>query len=557
MNTFLFPALCMLIFGLYPFSYEAVLWAAAVNHVLMLTYGLASVLLYLSGRNRVLRHQSGLLCFILSGLALIAACLSHEMGYIFGLILLLVELAYAYVERRRPQVAAILLVGVDIAYALLYQTVVHTVWSSGGIQGVIANAGSWPQNILIHVQGIVAWFVVLVRHIIGLPQPREWIVVAIFVTAIGIALFVLWREKRMQLGAFALAWWLVTLLPSAIWLNNVYLGRGPRFLYEPAVGVALFWAAVVTCALRLFKPPVLKAVLAACIGVGLIWSAGYISEQRDEIARLTPALNIIDTDLRQSAPDAKVLLINIPYWNMPAQPSFMVGVQGMQFFQQGNDPMKSWLASVSGVSRRIDSVRHDISLTHGDRYDYGIPGDTVNDTVLREKLLAANYIYRFDYDAPGLRARRLAIVQNDTSPSTDVLVTFSQGAAQASVRSASAIQCQGVLKASLVWTGVGSMTNPTGVFVHGFDAQNNQVAVADRDLIDGYLPLERVPAGVAITETRIITAAPGTTPVTQLRIGLYNRVNGERFTARRADGATWEGGEVVVAVQPESESCDP
>jgi hypothetical protein len=66
-----------------------------------------------------------------------------------------------------------------------------------------------------------------------------------------------------------------------------------------------------------------------------------------------------------------------------------------------------------------------------------------------------------------------------------------------------------------------------------------------------------VPAGVAITETRIITAAPGTTPVTQLRIGLYNRVNGERFTARRADGATWEGGEVVVAVQPESESCDP
>ena len=89
------------------------------------------------------------------------------------------------------------------------------------------------------------------------------------------------------------------------------------------------------------------------------------------------------------------------------------------------------------------------------------------------------------------------------------------------------------------------------------NAQNNQVAVADRDLIDGYLPLEMVPAGVAITETRMITSAQGTAPVTQLRIGLYNRVNGERFSAVQSNGQGWDGNEVVIAVQQQTGNCEP
>jgi hypothetical protein len=44
--------------------------------------------------------------------------------------------------------------------------------------------------------------------------------------------------------------------------------------------------------------------------------------------------------------------------------------------------------------------------------------------------------------------------------------------------------------------------------------------------------------------------------VTQLRIGLYNRTNGARFTATQANGVSWEGDEVVVSVQPKSENCD-
>jgi hypothetical protein len=83
------------------------------------------------------------------------------------------------------------------------------------------------------------------------------------------------------------------------------------------------------------------------------------------------------------------------------------------------------------------------------------------------------------------------------------------------------------------------------------------MAVADRDLVDGYLPLEMIPNGVVITETRIITALQGTAPMTQLRIGLYNRVNGERFAAAQANGVGWEGDEVVVPIQPKAENCGP
>ena len=230
----------------------------------------------------------------------------------------------------------------------------------------------------------------------------------------------------------------------------------------------------------------------------------------------------------------------------------------MPIFQSAGAPPWTWLAANSGTRRTMTYVRHDISLTRGDHFFYGIPGEIVNDVVLRRDILASNYIYRFDYDSPGLRVRRLAIIQMSTQNGLPGLAMLSQGTAKVSIQKAQAYLCQGAVHLDITWAGVQKLMQSAGVFVHGISTQGQQVFVADRDLLEGYLPLDVVPSGVTISETRVINTTPDNPAVSEIRLGVYSRVNGERFTATQDTGVRWDGDEVVIPVGATgtSQSCD-
>jgi hypothetical protein len=547
LDQLLFASLCLLIFGLYPFSYEAVLWAAAVNRILMVTFGLSAILVYLSAQNPKRSGWARAARLLLCGVLLIAACLSHETGYIYGALLFLVELTFAYAEHRRIRVEALALLGMCILYALLYRAFVHTTWSADGLHNLVANLSAWYPNALIHAQGMVAWLVVLIRDMIGLPESGAWIVLVAFVVAMGVVLVGLWYVRRLQLGLLAFAWWVIAMLPSTLWLSEAYMSRGSQLLYEPSIGVAFLWAAALTCLLQVIRLPIFKLMFLGCAGIILAWSVMYIGFQRDEVARLTPALRMIDADLRQSKPSDKVLLVNMPYWGAPTNPAFLLGAQGMQYFQEGRDAVTNWLASVSGVYREAESVRHDISLTHGDRVMYAVFGKPVDDAALRAQLLHSNLIYRFDYDAPGLRVSRLAKIGDDQTHAPP-FAKFSIGSTQAALRSAQASLCGDHIALELAWSDVRNMNLPTGVFVHVMDVDNNQAIVADSDLVDGYLPIDQVPAGMVVTETRNIKIPADIAPPKQIELGTYIRAGQARMTAIKSDGSHWDGDAAIVPI---------
>jgi hypothetical protein len=83
--------------------------------------------------------------------------------------------------------------------------------------------------------------------------------------------------------------------------------------------------------------------------------------------------------------------------------------------------------------------------------------------------------------------------------------------------------------------------------VHAYDAQGNIITQADADLVSGYLPLEQLPANVHLSETREIDLPVGA-QVAEVRFGLYRRSDVQRWRAVRADGAPWNGDEIVIAV---------
>lgn len=90
------------------------------------------------------------------------------------------------------------------------------------------------------------------------------------------------------------------------------------------------------------------------------------------------------------------------------------------------------------------------------------------------------------------------------------------------------------------------VSSPTGIFAHGFNVQDQQVVAADRDLFDGYLPIDLLPQKVAATETREITTDK---PVATLHVGLYARDGVKKFAAFAPNGKHVDGDEIIIPVE--------
>lgn len=541
----LFPALSALIFGLFPFSYQAVLWAGAIYHPVLTLFGLSAVHAYLTARHR---NQPAWWLLCIAFLAL--ACLSHEAGFMFGPLIVTMELVMSVAGQRPVRLRAIAIGVLCLIYPLQYRLLRPDSWGLSQIRSLATLSSRLVSNIPYVLQAMISWLIVLLRSWIGLAPYNALIVSAMFVVIVPLTLVWLVKRRNFALGLLALAWWFTLSVPSLI-LSEGYLPMSPRLLYAPSVGIALFWAGALALLLQNLRQRVVQVIAVLPVVIILGWCVPYVADRMNETARLTPAMTMINTDLRASSPAAKVLYINMPYYSAPAYPAFLIGAEGMPIFQSDNIPAWTWLATVSGTRRDTSYVRHNISLTRGTHFVYGIPGPIVNDIALRQAILASNYIYRFDYDSPGLRARRLAVIGNDRT-SAPPLARFEQGALDVALRQAKATMCEQFVALDLTWSDVRDVHQPLGVFVHGIDHLGQQAIVADRDLLEGYLPLDQVPADRVITETRRIELPSGIAPLKEFQIGVYLRANGNRLTTLRADGSAWVGDAVNVPLGPYS-----
>jgi hypothetical protein len=542
----IFPALAGLFFGFTPLLYQSVIWAGAIYHPVMAAFGLLAIHASLFARERQ-RWGMWVLCFAL----VVAAALSHEAGFIFGLLVLLTQVALSVARRERLPKPAIAIAALSLMYPLINRVIVGASGSNAAsrlrpLDEIITNA-------VYFMQGMVSWLVILLRPPIGLTESAPLIIVGLFVIAAGLSLVFLARVKALWLGLFALSWWAIFSLAQALVLDKAYVSFGPRLLYVPAIGIALFWAAVVAAVVaalvRAIRQPALKMAPLGFAALLLAWCVPYVNERIAETARLTPAMTAIDADLRALDPNGKVLLINLPWWNAPTYPAFFVGAEGMPLFQHDGAPAWTWLATVSGTRRETATVKHEASLTRDARWNYGQPGETLDDAALRQRMLASDLIYAFDYDPPGVRTIRIGQIERSDALPSGFVAKLSDGDAHTFLRGASATQCDGVITLDLSWSASQPLGEPVGVFVHGLNAQGEQTITADRDLLSGVLPLDQVPAGVTIYERRVIPAPADTGEVTELRVGAYRRADVSRLTATRADGETWPGDEVVVPVQ--------
>ena len=543
-----FPVLAGLFFGLFPFSYQAVLWAGALPHPLMTVFGLGAVHAYLTTGRRVGRARGVL--FALSGLLLLGACLSHEQGFVFGFLVVLVEGVMALHRRRRLHVGAFVLAALMLAYAVVYKLFFQTLWTDPNWSMLATDWQGIVTNNAYYAQGLIAWLLILLRNVIGLPEQKIPLLLGLLGLNVLVVLLLLLRHKRVSLGIVSLAWWSAAIAPSAMLLSQSYVSSSPRLMYAASIGVALLYSGLIGIVIRGLRSKVLKWGLLVFTAVLCAWCVPFVEDRLSETERLTSALRFIDNDLKSSPQGATILLINMPWWSAPTNPAFMFGMEGMLLFQEGQVSPSTMIASVGNTQRDTTHVYHEVSMKQGERFVYSIGGSLVNDLALRSQILKSNYIYRFDYDPPGLRVQRLAINLAGNTQSTSPLARFSKGDAGILLESAQAAVCSDHVVFDMAWNGVIAMQEPVAVFVHGMDGEGQQVVVADRDPVGGLLPLNEIPAGVQVNERRVIAITAGMPAMSQLQVGVYSRMDGQRYQAARADGSLWDAASVTIPVQP-------
>ena len=560
-----FPAIAGALFATFPFSYQAVLWAGALYHPIATAAGLTALLAYVRWRD-----GRSAVWLVVSALALLVACLSHEAGFVFGLYLLGLELLLARRAGERPRRTAALACAAALAYPIVYQLTLVTIWSEGNYFERLNTPAAFVHKLAYFAQGLIAWMLMLVRPAAdGTLTQRYAIALGLLAVGLVFGLVVLWRARWLGLGLFALVWWVIGIAPAVGLLDTSYTSDAPRLMYLPSAGIALFWAAVIAGLMRLIPGRRSRLAPAAFAAAFTLWCTPFILGRIAETQRLTPALAAIDRDLRQSRPGDRFLLINAPFVSLPAEPTFLFGREGMHLWEvdgpdgQSWGPLWKWAGSVSGVKRDTLALRHPASITSRDSYEeadksftvgqpfkYGLFGRAVDDAQLRDAILSANYIYRFDYDPPGLRARRIGRIEpmGAVASAPIARLVVDANGASATLEAATADRCGERVQLHLVWSDVRNVTQPTSIFVHGHDAQGWQTLIADADLIGGAIALDQVPAGLRIFETRELIVPAGV-DVQALRIGAYLRASQRRYQAFKPDGSEWPANEIVIPIE--------
>lgn len=560
------------IFGLLPLSYSAVLWAAAVVHVQVVLFGLAAVWAYLALACSSRHRRLGLIAAV--GL-LMLTLLSHEQGPAFGAFLLWAELSRAFATRSRPRPAAFVLFAMAAAYFVFYRLFLQTDWTSGHSLLLESRFAEMPVKLAYHAQHLVVWLVALARPFVNLSESQSVVLILGMAGAVvATAALAFARRRRLAPLACVLGFWAIGTLPSLL-LSQRYLLDGPRLLYPQSFGMALFWALSLALMWQTWPRRAPRVGLALACIAALIWSASYVAARMNEAARLTPALRLVDADLRRSEPTDRLLFINAPFVNIANQPALLLGREGLpiwMYFYATEQMAPQWPAAISGITRPTFTVMHEASLsdrqtnfrepeflfTRGDQFHYGVFGREVDDEGLREWMLRATFIYRFDYDAPGFRLTRLGEIRNKpaTSPASP-LATFQHAGAQVRLDSARALRCGNQVELRLAWSGAAGFTEPAAVFIHVVDANGTQIVGADRDPLDGFLPLDRFPPGIAVSELRHIRNLPDESAPAFVLAGVYARADLARYQALRDTGALWEGEQVVIPISAGSDDCAP
>jgi hypothetical protein len=526
----------------YPFSQQAVAWVAP-QQAMVAALQNGSWLAYLVSRRRGKVYW---LAATLS-LALFAAALAiQEITVALALVPLLMELPLRRL-RRAPRLSQGLLLA--LAYPLIAAAFVLA-WRALPRPPGYPDWGFRPQVIGYFLQGLV--FPLLGRA--GGYVPGEDMSPAPIVALTGLVLATLliaaWRTRRLRLALFGLALALLGIGPSAMGLRYEYVNTSPRLLYYSTPGVALLWVcALLPPANRSLARRLWRAVGGVLLGLIALQSVLLLAG----FQRLFAAGAAHMAEFVQAAQsEERLLFVNFPDQFAPRRPPYPMGYWGM-LLAPGSVDLGEFSALTTGrrpitFSRRMPWV--DGEMRDAGPYIVDMRGEQVPADQLYQLAHQVDQVYLSRYHTDGTFALQWAgAVVSPTLPAEACrLAVFGQILC---LQEAESEPQPGQLSVTLTWISLaGAQPNDT-ILTHLGQVGQPPAAQADGDPWLGILPLTLLQPGDTIRDHRIIPlpeALPG--GQYEIRVGLYNRVTGERMPATTPQGEPLPDNAVTVGRFP-------
>ncbi len=555
----------------FPFSHQAVAWVAPQQPMVAALQN-GAWLAYLASRHRgKIRLPSAILSLVLFALALAI----QEITAALALTPLLMELVLR--STRKPLQSLVsgtkrdgrpglsgsprLKQGLRLSFAprtglgliLTYPLIAAIfvlAWRTLPRPPGYPDWGFRPQVIGYFLQGFVFPLLGRVRGY----APGQTVPFALLATASGLALAALltatWRAGRLRLALFGLALALLGSGPSAAGLRYEYTCASARLLYYSAPGVALLWAcALLPPSTGTWSRRLWRTGGAIVFGLVILQSVLLLTGfQRMYAAGAAHMAEFI----RLAQHGERLLFVNFPDQFTPKRPPYPMGYWGM-LLAPGSVDLGEFSALATGrrpitFSRRMPWV--DGEMRDAGPYLVDMRGEQVPADQLYQLAHQVDRVYLSRYLTDGTFSLQWAGAVVSPTPAAQAcrLAVFSQTLC---LQDAQVEAQANQLSVTLTWIGLaGAQPNDT-ILTHLGQVGQPPVAQADGDPWLGVLPLTLLQPGDTILDHRIIPL-PATLPPGQyaIRIGLYNRVTGERMLASTPQGEPLPDNAITIGYFP-------
>jgi len=522
-----------MLFAVYPFSQQAVSWAAPQQPLVLALQNFAW-LLYLQSR-RSAEKRPFLRWAWPGSLFLFAAALTVQEGTApFGLLPLVFEvvlraqttsLTAVFRSWRHPRRAGWIR---PLAYLLLAGAFMVVWWLVPRESG-ITRLGFEAEVLAFFLQGFVypvAWF-------LGGSQATAvvWLVVFLLLLA-GLWSLAFWQGRGL-LAAAGLCWAFLGLAPALVGLPYSYVQFSQRLFYYAAPGVA--WMLV-----SAFWPVsfVRQQRLAAVVGLAVLAAVAFGS-LRQVLA--FQALYAVGTAHLQEVVDVlsegngRFLFINFPDRYAPKSPPYPLGYWGVTLapvvVDLGDFPALETGSSPQTQSRAIPAL--DEAARAAGPFEVDMRGVMAYPEEIYALAGEGDEVYLTRYEEDGRFALLHAGSLQKQAASACALARFGETICLQDVQ----IRDDGDFwQIRLVWSAEAVPEPFATAFLHVGQVGQPPLVQTDGDAWRGVLPPRYWQPGDLIVDERSLPRAADPANGLSLQIGVYDRLTGERYPAITADG---------------------
>ncbi len=528
-------AAAALLFGAFPFAYQAIPW---INNFF---YPLANLLLLgmtavywqarLRGSNRLL-----LVAFLL----LFLAPFEIEYGLMGSGLLLVVELVL-WLQKRQPRpwltgpLIGLLLNLLFLARSLTlpkqsYNFGLPTAGRLLLISTYFLQGLMYPISPLaLWVMDLTGWGDVAAIWFVSLP-------------ALLLIAFVLLRKKQGALLFFSLAWFLLLNLPALVFVDFDYVVNSPRLLYPPGVGIVLLWGGFLAALAAGERWPRARLALA---GLGLLLILGmsgrFVRERNEQYLLAQEPVLTLAKIAQETDPDREILVVNFPSWLAPEERRFAMGNHGVQIL-----PFYVNIQELIYAHNDADQTARAIqfgNIRQPQPYYYGMLGEHVDYEKIAAYLLNGGPVYLTEWSPERVQLVKVGEVSAQSAGAEEDSYTFDE---VISFRPGPLQREADLLNLSLQWNMQAAVEDDLTVFVHLYGPDGALAAQADGYPLAGLAPFWLWPAGQALEDIRRLPLPAGLDAGTYtVGVGLYNPRTGERLPVVNSEGVA-QANDVVI-----------